>query len=74
MPPKGYVSREERRKEFEKRTAIGKERNEACRQWIAELSGRLNAEEILTYEALSLAWAAGCEYGKEHAEELKLLI
>ena len=67
------MTQEERRALFHKRVEIGKRRNDACMKECKEIDEDLNmidGMDIIT--GLQLAWAQGCRYGKEHAEELKI--
>ena len=66
------MTQEERRALFHQKAEVGERQNKACREDCDWLKKRYHAREITFGEALSLAWIAGREYGKDHAEELKI--
>ena len=67
------MTQEERRAKFERKAEIGKRRNDACNKCVDELFSRWWYKEEMNLDTLvHLAWAEGCNYGKEHAEELKV--
>ena len=57
---------------FKAKAEAGRRRNDQCNEDVASLIDRLDKEGILISDALWFAWAKGCAYGKEHAEELKV--
>lgn len=65
------TSKIKRRETFHNKAAIGNRRNNACIAVEKDLLKRIE-KGLTAHEAITLAWSAGCDYGKEHAEELKL--
>ena len=65
------MTQEERRAAFHQKAEIGNKRNNACLDIEKSLLKRIG-KDLSVHEAITLAWAAGCDYGKEHAEELML--
>ena len=66
------MERDDRRKAFQKKAEVGYWRNEICLSNCMELQRRYEKGEITLSETLTLAWGVGCEYGKDHAEQLKV--
>lgn len=66
------LSKKERRELFGKKARIGNEKNNAALECEKNLLRQLNCFEITYSEAISLAWMEGMEYGKKHADELKI--
>ena len=66
------MTQEERRALFQKKAEAGNRRNNTAIADCKTIERRFNQHQLTINEALSLAWAAGCGYGKEHAEELKV--
>ena len=67
------MTQEERRTQFHKKARIGYKRNSASLNDCHNIAERYYKKELTLGEALGLAWAAGCEYGKNHAKELNEL-
>lgn len=66
------MTQEERRALFHKKAEAGRMRNDACNEALRELYVSVKFEGMDVYTALGFAWAKGCDYGKEHHEELKV--
>ena len=66
------MTQEERRELFHRKAEIGNRRNNAAIEAEKKLMSRYQKEGFTVREIITLAWAAGCRYGKEHAEELKI--
>ena len=66
------TEQEKRRAAFQKKAEVGYKRNEVSLSDCHDIAKRYQNKELMFGEALGLAWAAGCTYGKEHAEELKV--
>ena len=66
------MTQEERRALFHKKAEAGNHRNSACLNDAARIALRYRDGDMGISDAIELAWAAGCDYGKEHAEELKV--
>ena len=65
-------SKEERRTAFHKKAEIGNRRNNACLECEKRLLQKVKSGKTTVWEAITLAWIEGEEYGREHAEELKI--
>ena len=66
------MTQEERRALFERKAVIGGMRNAKAATECAEISRMYLKGGCTLAEAITFAWASGCEYGKDHAEELKI--
>ena len=66
------TEQEIRRAAFRKKAEIGKSRNDTLQADCVAFAEKLQKREITLAEALGCCWIAGCEYGKDHAEELKV--
>lgn len=66
------MTQEERRALFEKKAMVGKERNDMCNRVCADLIDRIDKKEILISDALCLAFAEGCDYGKARHKKLEI--
>ena len=66
------MTQEERRAAFHQKAEIGNKLNNACLAVEDNLIKRIEKKTLTIREAITLAWAEGCDYGKEHAEELKI--
>lgn len=66
------MTHQERRALFMRKAAIGKERAMCCNETVRDLEERCLNGKISLSDALTLAFADGCDYGKEHAEDLKI--
>ena len=66
------TEQEKRRAAFQKKAEVGYKRNEVSLSDCHDIAKRYQNKELMFGEALGLAWADGCNYGKEHAEELKV--
>ena len=66
------MTQEERRALFHKKAEIGNRRNNAALKVEEKLFLQYWKTDLTVREVITLAWAAGCDYGKEHAEELKI--
>lgn len=66
------MTQEERRELFQKKATIGEKRNRASLDDCHIIAKQYHNHEIMLGEALGLAWAAGCGYGKLHHEELEV--
>ena len=66
------MTQEERRALFHKKAEIGNLRNSTNLNDTHRIALRFRDKDITLSDALSLAWVAGCEFGREHSEELKI--
>lgn len=66
------TEQEQRRAAFHNKAEIGNKRNNACLAIENQLLKQVLKKDLTIHEAITLAWADGCNYGKEHAEELKV--
>ena len=67
------LTKEERQAAFHSKAEIGNRRNNACLNCEKRLLQKVKSGKMTIHEAITLAWIDGEEYGREHAEELKIL-
>lgn len=66
------MTQEERREQFYKKALVGNRRNNAALSDCNAAEWKYNQHQLTLNEAFIYAWECGCEYGKDHAEELKI--
>ena len=69
---KGALTQEERRALFHKKAEVGRRKNDTAWKLVKLYVNSVRSGKYSLEDALVLMFAEGCDYGKEHAEELKI--